>query len=115
MRPKSIAPEMVKALGRTTTAPSAAAVLGALEHVYSLPGDLHIKVHKLDFLFRLCFGGPLQPAQPALGWKRIHEHPIDCPQASRRPVKFVLGELQRYELDLFLQGAEKIKIWAPRC
>lgn len=43
-----------------------------LQRVIPVSGDLHVQFHMLDCVYRLYYGGFLQPIQHKLGWKHIN-------------------------------------------
>ena len=58
---ESMIPNIMRALGDVKTVSTARAVLQALGLVFRILGCLHIKMHILDAIFRLCYGAFLQP------------------------------------------------------
>mmetsp|Transcript_36880 Transcript_36880/g.99215 ORF Transcript_36880/g.99215 Transcript_36880/m.99215 type:complete len:602 (-) Transcript_36880:155-1960(-) len=107
---EAMVPYLVEMMGSEYTAGNAREAAKALDSVLRMAGDLHIPMHILDALFRMCYGGFLQAFQAALGWTRLKKKPIDCVQLARRIVRFVLAEGQRYELDLWLAETESIEV-----
>ena len=52
-------------------------ILKALENVVMLPGDLHGCFHILGCVYKLFYGGLIQPIQIALGYKRIDNNKVE--------------------------------------
>ena len=66
-------------------------------------GDLHVRFHMLDVVYRLFYGGFLQVMQWRLQWKRLD--PYDVSNSYRlchRLAVVVYEEVQRIMLDLYL-------------
>ena len=74
---ENITPTLQALQGTSTTKElNATGYLQALSCVRFLPGDLHLLMHKLDVVFKLFYGGFLQPFQAVLRWKRIQMDPV---------------------------------------
>ena len=67
-------------------------------------------MHKLDEVFRLTYGGFLQPFQVALRQKRIQMNPIPRYQASRRLAVMVYEEALRLATQSWSKELKSIKI-----
>ena len=76
-RVASMIPNMMELLGDLKTVEGAKEVLKALSSVFLMMGDLHVNMHFLDAMFRLCYGAFLQVFQTVLGWKRLRKEVID--------------------------------------
>ena len=107
---ESMVKSIMDKMGDMKTAASAHAIIDAMKRVFRLPGDFHVSLHTLDTIFRFCYGGFLQACQAALGWTRLKKSPIDSYQLGQRLVSLILSELQRYELELWLEHVDSITL-----
>ena len=90
----------------------AMAISRVIHRVVPITGDLHVRFHMLESIYRLFYGGFLQCFQHRLKWKRLD--PIDVSNSYRlchRLVALVYEETERLMFDVFVCNAvKKVKI-----
>ena len=81
----------------------AMAITHVLHRVVPINGDLHVRFHMLDSIFRLFYGGLLQCVQHRLKWKRIDGNDVaQTYRQAHRLAVIVFEELDRLMIDAFL-------------
>ena len=81
----------------------AMAITHVLHRVVPINGDLHVRFHMLDSIFRLFYGGFLQCVQHRLKWKRIDGNDVaQTYRQAHRLAVIVFEELDRLMIDAFL-------------
>ena len=86
----------------------AIALATVIHRVVPITGDLHVRFHMLESIYRLFYGGFLQCFQHRLKWKRLD--PVDVSNSYRlchRLVALVYEELERLMLDVFISECIK--------
>ena len=74
-----------------------------VHRVVSINGDLHVRFHMLDAIYRLFYGGFLQCMQVRLKWKRVNASDVSKTyRLAHRLAMLVFEEVDRIVLDIFV-------------
>ena len=81
----------------------AMAISRVIHRVVPINGDLHVRFHMLEAIYRLFYGGFLQCVQHRLKWKRLDPYEVSKSyRLCHRLVVLVYEELERMMLDVFI-------------
>ena len=81
----------------------AMAITQVIHRVVPINGDLHVRFHMLDAVYRLFYGGFLQPIQYRLQWKRLYAQDVSKSyQLAHRLAVMVFDEVDRIMIDVFV-------------
>ena len=74
-----------------------------VHRVVPINGDLHVRFHMLDAIYRLFYGGFLQCMQVRLKWKRLNASDVSKSyRLAHRLAMLVFEEVDRIVLDIFV-------------
>ena len=84
----------------------AMAITQVLHRIVPINGDLHVRFHMLDSVYRLFYGGFLQCFQHRLKWKRLDAQDVSHSyRLAHRLAVIVFEELDRLMVDIFINRA----------